>query len=366
MADFTVYGYQCCPVPIPASDKGEIVHEVFQKLSMEAKEKADANMKIHQQIIDDILTKDAAELFNSQRTGKQGKLENCLAFQWNNKPYPFITLLPKEGEIGNGIYVLRIAKLGRRIREEHWRKIIDRNEPSALVIIDNRFDQQRILIEHKSEWGSTDAVRNVLRGALDKILRDKYHLSIRIEPVWQKSDFWVALRKYEGCIQNVEFDVGYPNMGRTGNKLLQGIKDECKEMFASPTMKFSVPKEAIKRKKKKKGEPQEPALSLNLDPDYQDGLMGELWENCRQNGRTAKLTLINKRIISFGRKPKSIVNKMSDEERKAYEENHTQMYSTSTITFSDNVSNFNGQDNLFADIKKEIEDGMTALSTRNE
>ncbi len=364
MADFTVYGYQCCPVPMPAYDVTE--HEEFHKLSIVAKDKADANMKIHQQIIDDILTKDAADLFKSQKEGQHGKLENCLAFQWNNKPYPFITLLPKEGKIGDGIYVLRIAKLGKKIREENWQKIKDRNEPSALVIIDNRFDQQRILIEHKSEWGSTDAVRNVLRGSLDKILRDKYHLTIRIEPVWQKSDFWVTLRKYKGCIQDVEFDVGYPNMGRTGNKLLQGIKEECKEMYASPTMKFSVPKEAKRRKRKKKDEPQEPALSLNLDPDYQDGLMGELWENCRQNGRTAKLTLTNKRIISFGRKPKSIVNKMNPKERKEYEENYTQMYSTSTISFSDKVSNFKGLDDLFANTRKEIEDGLTALSTRNE
>ena len=366
MADFTVYGYQCCPVPVPVSGKEEIIHEEFQKLILEAKAKADANMMIHQQIIDDVLTKDVAELFKSQKEGKQGKLEDCLAFQWNSKIYPFITLLPKEGEMVNGIYVLRIAKLGKKAREVSWQKIVDRNEPSALVIIDNRFDQQRILIEHKSEWGSTDAVRNVLRGALDKILREKYHLTIRIEPVWQKSDFWVALRKHKGYIQDVEFDVGYPNMGRTGNKLLQGIKDECKEMYASPTMKFSVPKEARKKKRKKKGEPQEPALALNLDPDYQDGLMGELWENCRQNGRTAKLTLTDKRIISIGRKPKSVVNKMNEEERKAYERDHTQMYSTSTISLSDSVSKFDGQDNLFSEIKKEVEDVLTALSTRNE
>ena len=363
MADFTVYGYQCCPVPVPVSDNRVITHEEFQKLTLAAKDKADANMKIHQQIIDDILTKDVVELFKSQKKDTHGKYENCLAFRWKNKTYPFIKLLPKEGEKGNGIYMLRIAKLGKKILEQSWRKISDRHEPSALVIIDNRFDQQRILIEHKSEWGSTDAVRNVLRGALDKILQDKFYLTIRIEPVWQKSDFWIALRKYKGNIQDVEFDVGYPNMGRTGNKLLQGIKDECKEMYASPTMKFSVPKEA---KKKKKSEPQEPALALNLDPDYQDGLMGELWENCRQNGRTAKLTLTNKRIISFGRKPKSDVNKMNEEERKAYEKDYTQMYSTSTITLSESVSNFDGQDNLFAETKKEVEDVLTALSTRNE
>ncbi len=364
MADFTVYGYQCCPVPMPNVGVTEL--EVFHKLSLVVKDQADANMKIHQQIIDDILMIDSADLFKSQKEGKHGQLENCLAFQWNNRSYPFITLLPKEGELGNGVYVLRIAKLGKKAREEDWRKIVDRNEPSVIVIIDNRFDQQRILIEHKSEWGSTDAVRNVLRGALDKILREKYHLTIRIEPVWQKSDFWVTLRKYEGCIQDVEFDVGYPNMGRTGNKLLQGIKDECKLMYASPTMKFSVPKEAKKKKRKKKGELQKPALSLNLDPDYQDGIMGELWENCRQNGRTAKLTLTDKRVINFGRKPKSVVSKMTPMERKAYEENKTEMYSTLTITLSDDVSKYNGHDDLFGDTRKEIEGGLTALSTRNE
>ena len=366
MADFTVYSYQCCPVLEPAPEKGEVIHEEFRRLSLETKARVDANMKIHQQIIDDILTKDAAELFKSQKESKQGKKENCLAFYWNNKPYPFITLIPKEGERGVGIYMLRIAKLGKKSREENWRKIVDPHEPSALVIIDNRHDQQRVLIEHRWEWGSTDAVRNVLRGALDKILRERYQLTIRIEPVWQKSDFWVALRKNEGHIQDVEFDVGYPNMGRTGNKLLEGIKEECKEMYASPTMKFSVPKEARKRKRHKKGEPQEPALAMNLDPDYKDGLIGELWENCRQNGRTAKLTLSDKRIILFGRKPKNVVSHMSEEERKAYESDHTQMYSTCTITLSDDVSKFNGQDNLFGDTNKEIEDGLTALSTRNE
>lgn len=57
---------------------------------------------------------------------------------------------------------------------------------------------------------------------------------------------------------------------------------------------------------------------------------------------------------------------MNDEERKLYEANPMQMYSTSTISFSEDVSKFNGQDNLFSDTNKEIEDGLTALSTRNE
>lgn len=86
MADFTVYGYQCCPVPVPASDKGEIVHEVFQKLSKEAKDKADANMKIHQQIIDKILTKDAAELFKSQKEAHTWKKRTALHFNGTTSP----------------------------------------------------------------------------------------------------------------------------------------------------------------------------------------------------------------------------------------------------------------------------------------
>ena len=57
---------------------------------------------------------------------------------------------------------------------------------------------------------------------------------------------------------------------------------------------------------------------------------------------------------------------MNEEERKAYEACPLQMYSTSTISFSDDVSKFNGQDDLFSDTNKEIEDGLTALSKRNE
>lgn len=368
MSDFTIYSYQCCPVYVPEPEQNEIEADIYKRIREEQIKNADKNMLNHQQIIDKILTTDAQELFKSQKQGKDGKLENCLAFYYNSKPYPFITLIPKQNEVGNGIYMMRIAKLGKQRREVNWRKVVDPNEPSALVIIDNRCDQQRVLIEHRSEWGSTDAVRNVIRGALDRILRMKYNLTIRIEPVWQKSDFWVALRKYEGHIRSVEFDVGYPNMGRTGNKLLQGIKDECKLMYASPTMKFSVPKEAKAKKKRKKGEEPEEELPtvMTLDPDYQDGLMGELWENCRQNGRTAKLQLDNKRVVHFGRKPASVVKKMNDKERKAYEENYTQMYSTSTMTFSDEVSKFNGQDDLFSGTYSEVENGLTAISTRNE
>lgn len=368
MSDFTIYSYQCCPVYVPIPEENEIEADEFKRIREEQKKKVDKNMLDHQKIIDKILTTDAHELFKSQKPGKDGKLENCLAFYYNNKPYPFITLIPKENEKGNGIYMIRIAKLGKQWREVNWHKVVDPNEPSALIIIDNRCDQQRILIEHRSEWGSTDAVRNVMRGALDRILRERYNLTIRIEPVWQKSDFWVALRKHEGHIRSVEFDVGYPNMGRTANKLLQGLKEECKLMYASPIMKFSVPKEASPKKKRKKCETPEEELptAMTLDPDYQDGLMGELWENCRQNGRTAKLQLDNKRIVHFGRKPANVVNKMSEEERKAYEENYTQMYSTSTFTFSDAVTNFNGQDDMFSGTYTEVETGLTAISKRNE
>lgn len=368
MSDFTVYSYQCCPIKIAVPPKDEIEADEFKKLREAQNKCADENMLSHQNIIDKILTIDAKELFKSQKQGKNGKFENCLAFFHNNKPYPFITLIPKENEIGNGIYMLRIAKLGQKWREENWLKIVDPHEPSALVIIDNRKDQQRVLIEHRHEWGSTDAVRNVIKAALDKVLREKYSLTIRIEPVWQKSDFWAALRKHEGHIRSVEFDVGYPNMGRTGNKLLKGIKDECKLMYASPTMKFSVPKEATPKKRQKKGEKPEEDIptALTLDPEYQTGLMGELWENCRQNGRTAKLQLDNKRIVHFGRKPQNIVKQMNEDERKVYEEDKEQMYSTSTVTFSETVSKFNGQDDLFSGTYKEVEDGLTAISTRNQ
>ena len=368
MADFTEYSYQCCPIKVSMPKPGEIDDEEFMRLDVEQNQKADQNMKDHQLIIDKILTEDSAELFNSQKPAKNGKYEDCLAFSYNGKPYPFITLLPKADEKGDGIYMFRIAKLGKKKREENWHKLVDPHEPSAIVIIDNRYDQQRILIEHRSEWGGTDNVRNVLRAALDKILRERYYLTIRIEPVWQKSDFWVALRKYEGHIRSVEFDVGYPNMGRTGNKLLKGIKEECKLMYASPTMKFSVPKETVKKKRRKKGEPpvEEPPTAMTLDPDYQTGLLGELWENCQQNGRTAKMELDNRRFISFGRKPKNVVKQMSDEERKEYEKDATQMYSTSVVKLSDTVSTFNGQDDLFDGTRQEVTNILTAISTRNQ
>lgn len=366
MSDFTIYSYQCCPIKLVAPQNGEIEASEFKKLREEQNKCADENMKMHQSIIDKILTNEASIHFKSQKTGKRGDLENCLAFSYNNKPYPFITLIPKENENGNGIYMLRIAKLGKKWREVNWRKVVEPHEPSAIVIIDNRKDQQRILIEHRSEWGSTDAVRNVIKTALDRILRKFYKLTIRIEPVWQKSDFWVALRNHYGHIRSVEFDVGYPNMGRTGNKLLKGIKEECKLMYASPTLKFSVPKEVMSKKKQKGDSAEDKPKALTLDPEYQSGLMGELWENCRQNGRTAKLQLDNRRVVLLGRKPNSIVKQMSKEERKEYEEDSTQLYSTSTVKLPDSVCKYNGQDDLFSSTIQKVEEQLTEISTRNQ
>ena len=140
MTEFTLYCYQCIPfrMNIP-KDKNSVMF----KSEMEAWDKqVMENMENHQELLDKILTTDLVRHFESQKQSKKdkGKMDKCLAFFFNNKRYYFKVLLPKEGHQSNGIYMIRIANPRKTTREVDFVRMLQPDEPSALVIIDNRKD----------------------------------------------------------------------------------------------------------------------------------------------------------------------------------------------------------------------------------
>lgn len=368
MSEFTLYNFQCCPIrPHIPRDKNS---QVFGVGDLEALDKQVLdNMTYHQDIIDQILTKDLERYFENQKKSlkNKGQLEKCLAFFYNGKRYYFKVLLPHKDSMSNGIYMIRIANPRRSPREVDFVRMLQPDEPSALVIIDNRKDQQRILIERTRAWRDTDSVRNILQSCIGDVLRKRYNLGIRIEPVWQKNTFENIVRSYGERIKMVEFYVGYPNMGRTGNVFLNPLKESLRDTYASGTVRYTVPKPAdlgMKPKRKKKDEPvnpaDEPRKTLALQPDELDPVMNEMAEHCRTTGLPMKFGLIDGHQLILGRVPEAQLKRMTPDQRKLYEAVN-EVYSTYTARMNDKVSQFDGQDDLFHGIEEIVTEKLNEL-----
>jgi hypothetical protein len=246
-------------------------------------------------------------------------------------------------------------------------RMLQPDEPSALVVIDNRKDQQRILIERTRAWRETDSVRNILQSCIGDVLRKRYHLGLRIEPVWQKNTFENIVRSYGERIKMVEFYVGYPNMGRTGDVFLNPLKDSLRDTYASATVRYTVPKPAdlgmpVRRRKKneEKNPKDEPRKVLALQPDELDPVMNEMAEHCRATGLPMKFGLIDGHQLTLGRVPEAQLKRMTPKQRKLYEVVN-EVYSTYTARMSEKVSQFDGQDDLFNGVENLVVEKLNEL-----
>lgn len=352
MSEFTLYNYQCCPIR-PNIPKGRN-EEMFGVSDLEEKDRLVlANMNNHQDLIDRILTTDLERHFENQKPSakSKGMMEKCLAFYYNKKRYYLKVLLPHKDSLGNSIYMIRIANPRHSPREMDFVRMLQPDEPSALVIIDNRKDQQRILVERTRAWKDTDSVRNILQSCIGEVLSKFYHLGFRIEPVWQKNTFENIVRTYGDRIKMVEFYVGYPNMGRTGDGFLNPLKESLRDVYASATLRYTVPKPAdlgmkSARKKKRSKAVDESRKVLALVADAIDPVMGEVAEHCRTTGLPMKIGLTEGHQINLQRVPEAQLKRMTPERRKLYEEVN-EVYSNYTARMSDKVSQFDGQDDLF-------------------
>lgn len=364
MTEFTLYSYQCCPIrPNIPKDRNS---EMFVKDLEEKDKQVQDNMTHHQDIIDRILTIDLERHFESQKPSlkSKGAYDKCKAFYYNKKRYYFKVLLPQKDSLGNSIYMIRIANPRHAPREMDFVRMLQPDEPSALVIIDNRKDQQRILVERTRAWKDTDSVRNILQSCIGEVLRKNYRLGFRIEPVWQKNTFENIVRTYGDRIRMVEFYVGYPNMGRTGDTFLNPLKESLRNTYASATVRYTVPRPAdlgVKPKRRKKGEPlMEPRKVLSLEPDELDPVISEVAEHCRTTGLPTKIGLTEGHQINLQRVPEAQLKRMTPEQRKMYE-TVNEVYSTYTAHMNDKVSQFDGQDDLFGGINEIVVQKLNEL-----
>lgn len=130
---------------------------------------------------------------------------NSLEFKENEgqkKAYPFM-LIPCEAN--KDIIILRIANNKKKNFEQNFTDVSEDWNPSALVIIDNRKDIQRIAIQVKKDAFSTRKLASLLQKVFSEKLKEE-HMTIEIVSKMYSGDFWKVTDRHKGHIQYVRFD----------------------------------------------------------------------------------------------------------------------------------------------------------------
>ncbi len=125
----------------------------------------------------------------------------------------------------NNICMFRLANHRYlRVEEDFQSNKID-NHPSIWVIVDNRKDKQRLLIEQRvGAFYDESYVAKILQNSFKIELR-KNGLSISILKEYQTNEFWDLVGSFERGIEKVRFAFPYPNLSRIKDSLKTIISD---------------------------------------------------------------------------------------------------------------------------------------------
>jgi len=92
------------------------------------------------------------------------------------------------------------------------------NWPDILVAMNNRPDIQMCIIQQGGGFQKTATVAKLLEDNLNTQLLH-YQLSVAFEPIYEKKVFWDLVRRYEGKVTQIEFELISPNMANISGAL---------------------------------------------------------------------------------------------------------------------------------------------------
>ena len=206
MIDFLLYSYQCNPEHVEINPKKSLLTE-FER---EQNKLADENMARHQELCqkffegeDEINRKHGDQVFFVNRGGY----------------YPAKIMLNQ-----GGIIMLRLQKDRTHEYEVGYKMLKHKEQPSCMIIIDNRHEQQRVLIERKKDVFAPATIARMMEQTIGKWLTQKYRVGLRMPLVYKKDQFWSVMEEYSQRVKKLEFDFPYPNMARPMSKLGSSLK----------------------------------------------------------------------------------------------------------------------------------------------
>ena len=159
---------------------------------------------------------------------------------------PFFTLRTKKKDYGckllarhGGIIVFRLANSRKWKHEVQFKEVDDRDEPSCLVIIDNREKGiQSLCIQCKQKaFTQTRQVAALLEEAFNHHLRP-HRLRVCIQAKYHTSEFWQTVDKHAEGLDWVEFHFPYPNLPQLSDKVAF-IKHLALETNSEPSVRLT-------------------------------------------------------------------------------------------------------------------------------
>lgn len=206
MSDFILYSYQCHP------EHSEIDPQKSLLTDFEVQEnrRADENMARHQQLFQDFF--DGADEPN-RKHGDQ-------VYFLHKGGYYAAKIMMNQG----GIILLRLQKDRTHEYEMGFKMLKQKEQPSSMIIIDNRHEQQRVLIEYKKDVFAPSTIARMMESTIGGWLTRKYRVGLEMRLVYKKDQFWSVVQEFEHCIKKLVFDFPYPNMARPMDKLGASLK----------------------------------------------------------------------------------------------------------------------------------------------
>lgn len=203
MSSFTVYTYQFAPI---LDSIGQ-----YSSLFPENDVSVESVMKDKQQTFQSLFDDDSS-----------------FTFSVGEETYNHQILLNKGGFI-----VLRIAN-NKKIRHEENFVIKDiEDQPSCVVVIDNRKDCQSIAIQEKrAAFSSTDQVARIMKKAFNSVLGRRF-LVVDILHRLEEKTFWKLIKRYPDGIKAVRFGISYPNLPRVSDNVRDMFNDLSREFGAN-------------------------------------------------------------------------------------------------------------------------------------
>ena len=159
----------------------------------------------------------------------------------------------------NGILVLRLANNKQLVQEENFqvRKLV--NQPSSLIIIDNRGNCQTIAIQkNPTAFSRTNQIASILQTTFNTLLKQHF-LLIEIRRRLEQNSFWQIVDRYPEGIKSIRFEFSYPNLPR--------VSDNVHEMFTEMAKEFGA------NSKYELNAIQGQRLNLNRDNSFLNGLI---------------------------------------------------------------------------------------------
>lgn len=159
----------------------------------------------------------------------EGK-ENLFHIETARQAYSCKMLLERDGVI-----VMRLANNKKKRREYHFEMLDDPDEPSCLLVLDNRpRGGQTVCIERRPAFGTPQVAATILEEALNKFLL-KFRLRVGVNAKYSTQSFWQTVDKHPAGIVKVNFSFPYPNMPEISDRI-RHFEEIARETNSEPEL----------------------------------------------------------------------------------------------------------------------------------